>query len=219
MRSASAPRTPVPREERGGVDLDRRCGRRATRTSSPAAMRCASPRTTLVLPTPGQPDEARAVAVALGEHVERALDLRFAPDDRVELAPRRRGGQVAADLTRASGSASDRARSAAARSARRRRGRRARRSMALAAGRAAVGRALGRAARAGDRWRGGTAPRARQVPLGGGLGRGRERGRAVVARRRQRELRRGGHAPRRRDAHGELHRRGAELGHVRSRTA
>ena len=77
----------MPASSAGGVDLDddaiverRRPPRDALREAAHDAR----------LADAGRADEARAVAVALGEDVERAVDLRFAPEDRVELAARGR---------------------------------------------------------------------------------------------------------------------------------
>ena len=66
-------------------------------TSWPSAMRCASPRTTLVLPTPAGPTRQGQLRVALGEHVERAVDLGLAAEDGIELAAGRGEGEVLAE--------------------------------------------------------------------------------------------------------------------------
>ena len=102
MRSASEPRTPVPASIAAGSMLTRTLSSKHA-TSSPSAIRTARPRTTLVLPTPGAPIEARVVRVTLGEHVERALDLGVASDDRIELAARRELREVLSELRTRSG--------------------------------------------------------------------------------------------------------------------
>ena len=58
-------------------------------------MRCASPSTIAVLPTPGLADQHRVVLLAPGEHLDRRLDLLGAPDHRIELAFAGELGQVA----------------------------------------------------------------------------------------------------------------------------
>ena len=58
-------------------------------------MRCASPSTIAVLPTPGSPMSTGIVLRAAREHLHDAADLLVAADDRIELALPRRVGEVA----------------------------------------------------------------------------------------------------------------------------
>ena len=64
----------------------------------PAAIRCASPSTTAVLPTPGSPDEHGVVLRAPREDLHDPLDLGLAADDGVELALGGLLREVAAEL-------------------------------------------------------------------------------------------------------------------------
>ena len=66
--------------------------------TSPAMIRCASPSTIAVFPTPGLADQHRVVLRAAREHLDHAADLLVAPDHRVELAALGERGQVAAVL-------------------------------------------------------------------------------------------------------------------------
>ena len=66
--------------------------------TSPATMRCASPSTIAVLPTPGLADQDGVVLRAAREHLDHAADLLVAADHRVELSLLGGLGQVAAEL-------------------------------------------------------------------------------------------------------------------------
>ncbi len=90
MRSASAPRTPVP-ASRPAASISTMMRRVAPAAVGDALREAADDAR---LADAGGPDEARAVAVALGEDVERAVDLGLAPEHRIELSrarPRRSG--------------------------------------------------------------------------------------------------------------------------------
>ena len=83
-------------EQPGGVDLDDDAvvERRAVAPVGDALREAAHDAR---LADAGRADEARAVALALREHVERAVDLGVAPDHRVELAARRGEREVVAE--------------------------------------------------------------------------------------------------------------------------
>ena len=66
--------------------------------TSPATIRCASPSTTAVLPTPGSPIRTGLFLVRRGEHLHDSTDLGVPPDHRVELAVAGSLGQVDAVL-------------------------------------------------------------------------------------------------------------------------
>ena len=59
-------------------------------------MRCASPSTMAVLPTPGSPIRTGLFLVRREQHLDDAADLFVAADDRIELALLGELGQVAA---------------------------------------------------------------------------------------------------------------------------
>ena len=62
--------------------------------TSPLMMRCASPSTIAVLPTPGSPISTGLFLVRRCEHLDGAADLVVAADHRVELAGRGARGEV-----------------------------------------------------------------------------------------------------------------------------
>ena len=66
--------------------------------TSPATIRCASPSTIAVLPTPGSPISTGLFFVRRREHLDHAADLLVAADHRVELPGLGGLGQVAAEL-------------------------------------------------------------------------------------------------------------------------
>ena len=63
--------------------------------TSPLTMRCASPSTIAVLPTPGSPMSTGIVLRAAREHLDDAADLLVAADHGIELALARGVGEVA----------------------------------------------------------------------------------------------------------------------------
>ena len=66
--------------------------------TSPAMIRCASPSTIAVLPTPGSPISTGLFFVRRERNLDHAADLLVAADHQVELALLRRLGEIAAEL-------------------------------------------------------------------------------------------------------------------------
>ena len=96
-RSSNSPRYLVPATTEAMSRDTRRLSSRVSGTS-PATMRCASPSTMAVLPTPGSPMRAGLFLVRREKNLDYPLDFLAAADNRVEFAGARFGRKVECQL-------------------------------------------------------------------------------------------------------------------------